>query len=261
MNSFEVSISIVLLLSGLLTLAFRNRRNSLVGFRIGYTYQSDFAWRKANTFAGLFITGLSLFLLFLAFIGVAPNSFVLIMLAGVLVLIPLGTAVAKRAYELEELSTEAPEKPQKPIEIDVRPYLILQLLVLLAYLLLAATLWERLPGKVAVHFGPSGKPNGFASKTVGILLFPLLIQPILIAMTYLLREPGFAPLLRFSRLGWKRAAELFTLLSVGVTLLETAVLLYNAAFIPSSWVNYSVWAFLGLILVAIYRILRVKGKG
>ncbi|WP_456366227.1 DUF1648 domain-containing protein [Thermococcus sp.] len=259
MNSFETLISLILLLSGLLTLAFRNRRNSFVGFRIGYTYQSDLAWKKTNTFAGLFIIGLSLLLLPLAFIGVAPNAFVLIMLAGVLILIPLGTAVARKAYELEELSTEAPEKPQKLVEINVRPYLILQILALLTYLLLAAVLWERLPGRVAIHFGPSGKPNGFASKTVGIILFPIAIQPVLIAMTYLLREPGFAPLLRFSRLGWKRSAELFTLLSVGVALLETAVLFYNAAFISSSWVNCSVWAFLGLILVGIYRVLMVKG--
>jgi len=261
MNSFEVSVSLILLLSGLVTLAFRNRRNSFIGFRIGYTYQSDLAWEKANTFAGLFIIGLSLLLLLLAFIGVAPNAFVLIMLAGVLILIPLGTAVARRAYELEELSKEAPEKPQKLVEIDVRPYLTLQLIALLAYLLLTAILWERLPERVAIHFGPSGKPNGFASKTVGILLFPLLIQPVLITMTYLLREPGFAPLLKFSRPGWRRAAELFTLLSFGVAFLDTAVLLYNAAFISSSGVNYSVGAFLGLILVGIYRVLRVKGNG
>ncbi len=38
MKEFEVLISLFLLFSSLLVLAFRGRRNILIGFRVGYTY-------------------------------------------------------------------------------------------------------------------------------------------------------------------------------------------------------------------------------
>lgn len=49
---FEVFISLTLLAAGLLTFAFRNRRNYFIGFRIGYTYMSDRAWRKPTPLRG-----------------------------------------------------------------------------------------------------------------------------------------------------------------------------------------------------------------
>ena len=95
MDGLEVFISLTLLFVGVITLAFRNRRQYLIGFRIGYTYMSDRAWRKANTFAGLYMVSFSLFLLLLALIGVPVNLFVLIIMAGVILLIFTGTIVAR----------------------------------------------------------------------------------------------------------------------------------------------------------------------
>lgn len=200
---FEVFISLTLLAAGLLTFAFRNRRNYFIGFRIGYTYMSDRAWRETNTFAGLFMMVFSVLLLGLALAGLGILTFILTMLAGVVFLTVAGFRVAKKAYEEEELSIEAPEKPSEKIEVNVRPYLVIQLLGLVAYIILAAILWDKLPERVAIHFNASGEPDNFASKTLGTLLFPLVVYPLFLVMTYFLREPAFAPLLRFSRRGWK----------------------------------------------------------
>ncbi|MCD6524433.1 MAG: SdpI family protein, partial [Thermococcus sp.] len=53
-TAFEMFVSLALLLGGLLALAFRKRRNPLIGFRVGYTYHSERVWEKVNTFAGIF---------------------------------------------------------------------------------------------------------------------------------------------------------------------------------------------------------------
>ncbi|WP_367883227.1 SdpI family protein [Thermococcus peptonophilus] len=80
--TFEVFISLTFLAAGLLTYSFRNKRNYLIGFRIGYTYMSDRAWRETNTFAGLFMMVFSVLLLGLALAGIGILAFILIMLAG-----------------------------------------------------------------------------------------------------------------------------------------------------------------------------------
>ncbi len=138
--AFEIVISLTLLAAGLLTFVFRNRRNSLVGFRVGYTYMSERAWRETNTFAGLFMMFFSVFLLGLSTIGVDVATFTIAMLAGVLVLTVFGFRIAKRAYEEEELSVEVPEKPFEKIELNVKPYLALQLLGMAVYFVLVVLL-------------------------------------------------------------------------------------------------------------------------
>ncbi|MBP1911469.1 SdpI family protein [Thermococcus stetteri] len=258
---FEILISVVLFLSGLLTFAFRNKRNYFIGFRIGYTYMSDRAWRETNTFAGLFIMVFSVLLLGLALAGIGILAFILIMLAGVVFLAVAGFRIAKRAYEEEELSTEAPEKPVEKIEIKVKPYLIAQILGLAAYLVLAALLWNKLPERVAIHFSASGEPDSFATKTIGVIMFPLVAYPLFPVMTYFLKEPAFAPLLRFSEKGWKAFAELTTVMALWLVLIDSIVLLYNVSYIPSSWIGYSVWAFLAVIFGMIFRLLWVRGEG
>ena len=135
-----------------------------------------------------------------------------------------------------------------------------QLLALAFYFLLVALLWDKLPEKVAIHFGPSGMPDNFASKTFGVLLFPIIVQPLFLGITYLLREPGFAPLPRFSRAGWKGAAEFFTTIAVGIVVIDIAVLLYNAGLIASDWVSYSVQVLLALVFIGTYRLLTVRGN-
>jgi uncharacterized membrane protein len=257
---FEVFISLILLAAGLLTFAFRDKRNYLIGFRIGYTYMSDRAWREANTFAGLFMIVFSILLLELALAGVGILVFTLVMLAGVIVLVVAGFRIAKRAYEEEELSMEAPEKPTEKIEINVKPYLMAQILGLVAYFVLVVFIWDKLPESVAIHFNASGEPDSFASKVVGVLLFPLVTYPPFLVMTYLLKEPAFAPLLRFSRRGWGAFAEFLTVMVLGLILIDSLVLLYNAGYIPSSWIGYSVWAFLAVTFGMIFGVLWVREK-
>ena len=75
MDWLEVFISLTLLFAGIITLAFRNRRQYFIGFRVGYTYMSDKAWRKANTFAGLYMVFFSLFLLALTLLTSRPIVF------------------------------------------------------------------------------------------------------------------------------------------------------------------------------------------
>jgi uncharacterized membrane protein len=259
--TFEILISLTLLFAGLLTFAFRNRRNYFIGFRVGYTYMSDKAWRETNTFAGLFMMLFSIFLLGLALAGVGILVFTLIMLAGVVFLTVAGFRIAKRAYEEEELSMEAPEKPTGKIEVNVKPYLTAQIVGLVAYFVLAALLWNKLPGRIAIHFNASGEPDSFASKTLGVLLFPLAVYPIFLVMTYFLKEPAFAPFLRFSRRGWKAFAEFMTVMALGLVLIDILVLLYNAGYITSGWIGYSVWAFLVVTFGMLFRLLWERGEG
>ena len=175
-TAFDLFIGLTLLVAGILTLAFRNRQNSFIGVRIGYTYMSEEAWRKANTAGGLFFVGFSLVLVIMALTGVSIQAFLLALIVGVLAGVGVSVDVAKRTYELEELSREAPEKPPgKKIEVNIRPYLLLQLVALGAYLLLVALNWSALPEPMTVHFDASGNPNGFMSKAWGAVGIPLMV--------------------------------------------------------------------------------------
>ncbi|ACJ17421.1 hypothetical membrane protein, conserved [Thermococcus onnurineus NA1] len=258
MEWVELYIVMTLFVAGLLTLAFRNKRQYFIGFRIGYTYQSDDAWRKANTFAGIFTIALSLFLLVLAIAGVSLNVFVLVMIAGILLLLFLGTLIAKKAYEIEDLSNNAPERPTEPINVNVRPYIIVQLSAVVFYLVLTILLWDKLPEKVAIHFNASGEPDNFASKDVGAIILPLIAQVLPITMTLLLREPGFAPQLKFSEKGWMVFAELMTLVGAGIAAIASMALLYNAGLIPSNWITYGAFVFLTVTFVGISRTLSAR---
>jgi uncharacterized membrane protein len=53
-NELEIILPIVMICVGALTYAFRNTPNPYIGVRMGYTYLSKEAWRKANTFAGVY---------------------------------------------------------------------------------------------------------------------------------------------------------------------------------------------------------------
>lgn len=107
---FEVFISLTLLAAGLLTFAFRNRRNYFIGFRIGYTYMSDRAWRETNTFAGLFMMVFSVLLLGLALAGLGILTFILTMLAGVVFLTVAGFRVAKKGLRRGRAVNRSPRK-------------------------------------------------------------------------------------------------------------------------------------------------------
>lgn len=261
MNRIEVFIAVGLLMAGLLTLTFRNRRQFLIGFRIGYTYQSERAWKKTNTFAGVFMVVFSLFLLLLAFMEVPINGFVIVMIAGTFIMTVAGTLIAKRTYEEEDISTEAPKRPGELIRIDIKPYLLIQLSALALYFILLAVLWNRLPERIAIHFNAGGNPDNFAHKSLGAVLLPLIVQTIPVAMTAMLKEPGFAPQLKFSERGWRAFAEFMTAFSLLLTMVFATTVLYNAGFISGRWISYSAWLILAVTGVMIYRLLRARGYG
>nr|WP_255453215.1 DUF1648 domain-containing protein [Thermococcus sp. GR6] len=252
----------MVLIAGLLTLAFRNNINSYIGLRMGYTYLSEESWRKGNTVAGIGMLLLSLVLAVMILFKVRRDVFTVTLLIGAFVVIWASTYVAKRTYELEDLRREAPEKPEQERQIsefNVRPYLTIQLAVLAIYLILTAFFWEMIPDTVAIHFDLSGQPDGFADKATGILIIPLLMWGFLFAITYFVKSPlltsrGLFILPNMS----KRFAKFMTVVNIALTPVYTIVLLYNVALIPSIYVNYAAFLVLAGIFFESYRLLSAR---
>jgi len=205
--------------------------------------------------------GFSVVLIIMALTGMSMQAFTIALVIGLIIGVGISTAVAKRTYELEELSTEAPEKPVgERIEANIRPYIIVQLVALGLYLLLVAINWNSLPEPMAVHFDASGNPNGFMSRAWGAVGVPVIVWAMFFGLTLLGRDPGFfARMNRFSSTGWKAWAEFNTLVSLGLLALSSLVILYNLKAIPGEWIGYSVWAFLAILFLGIYRLFTVKG--
>ncbi len=131
MNGYELLrilyglfLGVFLIVMGALTFTAKDEPG--IGFRIGYTYLSERARRRANRVsgAGIMLTGVLLILLSF-FLPMPWLMAVLLSCFGVI--IPVTYLVAKREYELEELSEEAPEKPERKIRPPrVGKYLALQ---------------------------------------------------------------------------------------------------------------------------------------
>ncbi|WP_297506199.1 hypothetical protein [Thermococcus sp.] len=123
-----------LIIAGLITFTARDEPG--IGFRIGYTYLSDRARRKANFIAGVgtLITGFLLIVLspFLPWMWL-----MIALLAGLGITLFLAYSIARHEYELEELSKSAPDKPGRRIEPPkVEKYVVLQLTFLTVSLVL-----------------------------------------------------------------------------------------------------------------------------
>jgi len=263
-KAFEVFVSLTLLLAGLLTLAFRKKQNPLIGFRVGYTYHSKRVWERVNTFAGVFSIVYSLLLSVLALYGVSMNVFILVMMAFVGAELFVGLWMARREYELEELSEEAPEKPPE-IEtekqsISIKPYILIQLGFLTIYLLLVALLWERLPERVATHFNASGEPDSYSSRFWGVIGVPVLAWLLPLVLTLPAREPAFFARANFYPRSLRAWCLFTTVLSGGIVLVVTLALLYNAGLVSGNAITYGAYLFLGVLIFAVYRLLTV-GKG
>jgi len=263
-KAFEVFISMVLLFSGPLVLAFRNRRNIFIGFRVGYTYHSERVWKKVNTFAGFFSIAYSILLLGLALHGIPLGVFTVIMVVFILAEVFIGIWMAKREYELEELSAEAPEKPpsrEQDTKGSIRPYILLQLGFMAAYLILVALLWERLPERIATHFNASGEPDSYSSRFWGTIGLPVLAWLLPLALTLPAMDEGFFAKVSLYPPALRAWCLFTTLLSGGLLLVFTLVLLYNAGLVSSDAITYGAIAFLGALVFAIYRLLTVGKDG
>ncbi len=243
MDELEVIISAIVLFVGILTFAFRNTPNPYVGVRIGYTYLSKEAWRKANTFAGIYCTAMGITLLAFSMLLNPPRTiFLAVLLTLSSILAIQSYRIAKETYEKEDLSS--PIKEAKPMEtVKVKPYLLAQVVPIAIYLILATTLWDTLPDRVAIHFDLSGKPDSYADKFTGALVLPLVsmtIVPLISALAS--REPTIV------RFPMHSGQQTIFVLLVGMQLFIVAVmslvLLYNAGVVFS---NLIVWLAMGFI--------------
>ena len=127
-----------LIIAGVLT--YTSKGEPGIGFRIGYTYLSERARRKANRVAGIMTIATGAVLIIAGFL--LPMAYLWgILIAGLLSSVAIAYIVAKREYELEELSLEAPAGKEREIKPpNVRKHLAFQLLCLIGVLLLSPKL-------------------------------------------------------------------------------------------------------------------------
>ncbi|WP_461865272.1 SdpI family protein [Thermococcus sp.] len=255
MEMIELIIALTSLVSSLIVLALRNRPNPIVGFRIGYTFNSKRAWRKANMVSGIFSLGYSLVLLVMAFVGISLEIFIFLMVVFVIAEVWLGVYFAKREYELEDLSQEAPEKPFGELKTNIKPYLIIQFVALLFYILFVALYWNDLPSVMATHFDASGNPNGYSPKLSGTLLFPIMIWGLFFTLTLVAKDPGFFIKRRFYPASWKAWSEFMTLMNLGLIFVYFLTVLYNLRIVSGSAISYAGLSFLIIVFLGIYRLL------
>lgn len=242
-------------LAGLLTYLFRNRPNYAIGVRTGYTFLSGEAWKKTNEFAGKAFMVLGLFLGILSFtanIGLLTA----VMLAGVALIVKRSLVIAKETAELEDLSTPAEGEPNPIEKVNVKPYLAVQLILMLSYLILLAVSWERMPETIAVHFNDQGIPDRFEPKAVGAFLIPVGISLFILGLTYLGRDPV---VLRIPKGNTKVARILLEILTATQLIIWGALvysLLYNAySFSSPVLLEAMVIGIVGLIIVETARLI------
>jgi len=184
----ELLLSAVMLVSGITTLVLRNRPNRFAGVRFGYTLESEEAWRRANTAAGIYLTVLGVLFLVLSLLSLPLAAFFTLYIASLTILIYLSYKVAKETYELEDMKTPVGSfKPLSP-DSNLRKVMAVEFASLMAYLLSLAILWNRLPGKIAVHFSFSG-PDFYMSRTAGALLFFTIMLAVITSTLLMKREP------------------------------------------------------------------------
>ncbi|ASJ03723.1 hypothetical protein A3L09_04915 [Thermococcus profundus] len=115
-----------------------------IGFRIGYTYLSERARKKANRVTGIGLIVLGVLFMLSSFFLPLYGMFVLL-IGGVAVVLAIGYVVARREYELEDISREAPEKPGKRVEPPrLGKYLVTQLALAFLFLLMSPKLPRRM---------------------------------------------------------------------------------------------------------------------
>ncbi|KUH32503.1 hypothetical protein APY94_09395 [Thermococcus celericrescens] len=121
---WAVFLGLGIIAAGVITLTSKGEPG--IGFRIGYTYISERARRKANRVSGIGTILTGVFLIILSpFLTFAWLAVVLLLGLGTTMLFAYRTA--KREYELEELSKEAPKGPGRKIEPpDLKAYIGLQ---------------------------------------------------------------------------------------------------------------------------------------
>jgi len=243
----KILLSLLLVFSGFVMLLVRDKPNPFIGIRFGYTYFSKEAWRKANTFAGLYCIILGLCFLVIG-IGLPFKIFLGIYVITITSVVYLSYRIAKETYEKEDLST--PVEEFKPMRVSLRDALILEVIPIILYVLAVAVLWNRIPETVAIHFGINFKPDTYASKPVGVLLIPLTAMFLVTASTVLARREPL--LLRYP-------PNILVVLQSFLAIDFFANFLYNASLISEIAVIATIFASIIVLIATIvlkYKILR-----
>ncbi|WP_456426976.1 DUF1648 domain-containing protein [Desulfurobacterium sp.] len=249
--NYQIAVSILSILMGVLLYAFRNTPNPYIGIRIGYTYLSKEAWRRANTFAGIYcmVSGFVLLAVSLIF-HPSRSVFLAIILILAAVLAVQSYRIAKETYKREDLKTHVSAARLKKMEAksaDVNLYLLVQIIPVVVYLILALALWNKLPDTVAIHFNASGRPNGYASKFSGALAIPLTVMAIVPVITAVsLKEPM---LVRYPKGSQVAVFKVLTGVQFIVATAVTLALLYNAGMISGNSIVLFVTCFIVLLIV------------
>ena len=250
---YELFASLIMIAVGLATLAVRNRPNPFIGIRFGYTYLSKKAWRKANTFAGLYCLVLGLCFLVISLIVRIPfEIFITVFIVSVVPMVYYSYRIAKETYEMEDLST--PVGNVEPMFVDVRRLLILELIPLVLYVLVVAVLWDRIPQRFAIHFGINGRPDLYASKFVGALLIPVTAMLLIMVLTVFARRELL--LLRIPT-----SPSILVLLQAFLAILFLSVLLYNVGVISITSMFFVILVGLVVLITVIALKYRIQVEG
>ncbi|RLF85846.1 hypothetical protein DRN34_04065 [Thermococci archaeon] len=230
----------MLIILGVLTYLFRNTPNPYIGVRLGYTYLSKEAWREANTFAAVYCIVAGLVLGAVTYFLHPPKDVILLLLLGIVVILAVTTyQKAKEAYERSDIKTPLEGASQPLTTVNAKPYLIAQLIAIGIYFLIAALLWNRLPETIAVHYSLNGHPDGFASKVMGVVVYPLIGFVIMPLFTVLVSKVPM--LIRFPVFGrgQKLTLAFLTIMHFSLVAVITTSLLYNVGVIGGEWTKWA----------------------
>lgn len=98
--------------------------------------------------------------------------------------------------------------------MNTRPMVMVSIGVVAAMLIASAWAWIQLPAdaQVPIHWGPDGRPDGWADKTIGLFLMPAIATLIAILLAFV---PRFEP----RRTNLERSAKSYGAVWVGVMVL------------------------------------------
>lgn len=239
----ELFLSVLMLAIGTLTLAVRNRPNPFVGVRFGYTYLSKEAWRKANTFAGIYCIVLGLcFLVVSLTVELPSKDFTIAYLLSIVPMTVITYKIAKESYEKEDMAS--PVNETKPMmRFSIRRTITLELIPLVVYLVAVALLWNKVPETVAIHFGFDGRPDVYVGRTLGIVAIPVAMMLSTVILTALIqREPLI--------LKFPASSKFMIPVQVYIALVSFSILLYNVGEI-SGMVSVAV-SLIGAITLVVF---------
>ncbi len=253
-------LGIIFIFSGILCLAIRNKPKVgryMIGFRVPYTFASERAWKRAHEVVGVMFIAFGFMLIILA--KILPLSMLtVVMLIELGAIISVGTLVAKREAELESferLDENTEIKIIKPI--DVKPWIAISVAMILIYSAIVAYVYPLLPGKVAIHFDLSGKPDRFDDKII-LFIIPIGFMLLMTLIMFFFREPTFKGSIIKPRDPQKLAKEILLLLVIVefvILLSFVNVIMFNLKGIFLGWLQILCLAF---VLIQIVRIILAR---